>query len=136
MPGVEEIDYLTNTSILRLDAVPKHLVVVGGSYIGLEFAQMYRRFGAEVTIVEKGARLISREDEDVSDAIKDILEGEGIAIRTDAECISFKRHADGAEVGVDCTAGLPASSVRMFCWRSAGGPTPMTLDSTELASNG
>ncbi len=108
MPGVEEIDYLTNTSILRLDAVPKHLVVVGGSYIGLEFAQMYRRFGAEVTIVEKGARLISREDEDVSDAIKDILEGEGIAIRTDAECISFKRHADGAEVGVDCTAGAPS----------------------------
>ncbi|HMF66191.1 MAG TPA: FAD-containing oxidoreductase [Phyllobacterium sp.] len=108
MPGFEDIDYLTNTSILGLDEVPKHLVVVGGSYIGLEFAQMYRRFGAKVTIVEKSSRLISREDDDISEAIKQILEGEGIAIRADAECISFKRHAEGVEVGVDCTAGAPS----------------------------
>lgn len=107
MPGINDVDILTNTSMLALDRVPKHLVVVGGSYIGLEFAQMYRRFGAEVTIVEKGPRLISREDEDVSEAIKGIIEGEGISIRLDAECISFKRHSEGAEVGVDCRAGSP-----------------------------
>ncbi|MGH6859087.1 MAG: FAD-containing oxidoreductase [Phyllobacterium sp.] len=105
MPGLAEVDYLTNTGILDLDCVPEHLVIIGGSYIGLEFAQMYRRFGAKVTIVEKGPRLISREDEDVSQAIREILEGEGIDCRLDAECISFKRHADGAEVGLDCSAG-------------------------------
>jgi pyruvate/2-oxoglutarate dehydrogenase complex dihydrolipoamide dehydrogenase (E3) component len=107
MPGVDDIDILTNTSMLGLDTVPKHLVVIGGSYIGLEFAQMYRRFGADVTIVEKGPRLVAREDEDVSEAIKEILEGEGIVIRLNAECISFRPHAEGAEVGVDCTAGSP-----------------------------
>lgn len=105
MPGVKDVDFLTNTSILALDTLPKHLVVIGGSYIGLEFAQMYRRFGAEVTIVEKGPRLIAREDEDVSDAIKEILEGEGISCRLDAECISFKSHAEGTEVRLDCSSG-------------------------------
>src|SRR4029078_12418436 len=82
MPGVDTIRPLTNTTILELDAVPRHLVVVGVSYIGLEFAQMYRRFGAEVTVVEKGPRLIGREDEDVSEAIREILEGQGIGFRT------------------------------------------------------
>ena len=82
MPGVGTVDYLTNTSILKLDTVPRHLVVVGGSYIGLEFAQMYRRFGAEVTIIEKGPRLIAREDEDVSEAVREILTDEGIVVRT------------------------------------------------------
>ncbi|MEO9336102.1 FAD-containing oxidoreductase [Mesorhizobium sp. SB112] len=106
-PGIDEVDYLTNTSILQLTELPKHLVIVGGSYIGLEFAQIFRRFGSDVTIVEKGARLIHREDEDVSAAIKDIFEKEGIHIRLNAECISF-RPADGAiGVGVDCTEGSP-----------------------------
>ncbi|SDP78830.1 Pyruvate/2-oxoglutarate dehydrogenase complex, dihydrolipoamide dehydrogenase (E3) component [Phyllobacterium sp. YR620] len=108
MPGINDIEYLTNTSILQLDEVPEHLVVVGGSYIGLEFAQMYRRFGAKVTVVEKGPRLVSREDEDISDTIKDILEAEGIAMRLNAECISFKPHPNGVEVGVDCTNGAPS----------------------------
>lgn len=107
MPGIGDVDYLTNTSILDLDTLPEHLVVIGGSYIGLEFAQMYRRFGAQVTVVEMGPRLVSREDEDVSDAVRTILEDEGIEIRTDAECISFARHAQGVAVGVDCTAGAP-----------------------------
>jgi pyruvate/2-oxoglutarate dehydrogenase complex dihydrolipoamide dehydrogenase (E3) component len=107
MPGVGEIDYLTNTSILQLDTLPTHLVVVGGSYIGLEFAQIFRRFGARVTVVERQSRLIAREDEDVSAAIREILEAEGIAIRTDAECIAFAAHADGAAVKVDCTEGAP-----------------------------
>ncbi|MET0529279.1 MAG: FAD-containing oxidoreductase [Microvirga sp.] len=107
MPGVDTVDYLTNTSILKLDTLPRHLVVVGGSYIGLEFAQMYRRFGAEVTVVEKGPRLIAREDEDVSDAIRGILTDEGISVRTNATCIGFKPHADGVAVDVDCTSGDP-----------------------------
>ncbi len=107
MPGVDTVSYLTNTSILQLDSLPRHLVVVGGSYIGLEFAQMYRRFGTQVTVVEKGPRLIAREDEDVSEAIRDILTTEGITVRTNATCIGFKPHADGVAVDVDCTAGEP-----------------------------
>ena len=73
MPGIDDVPYLTNTSMLALDQLPEHLVVVGGSYVGLEFAQMYRRFGAEVTVVEKAPRLIGREDEDISAAIREIL---------------------------------------------------------------
>lgn len=107
MPGIAEVPYLTNSSIVGLDRLPEHLIVIGGSYIGLEFAQMYRRFGAKVTVVEKGPRLVAREDEDVSAAIREILEGEGIEIRTGAECISFARHGDGVAVSVDCTAGPP-----------------------------
>ena len=109
MPGVGAVDYLTNTSILKLDTIPRHLIVVGGSYIGLEFAQMYRRFGAEVTVVEKGPRLIAREDEDVSEAVREILADEGIVVRTDATCIGFKPHADGVAVDIDCTSGEPAA---------------------------
>lgn len=106
-PGVNDVPYLTNSGMLQLDRVPKHLVVVGGSYIGLEFAQMYRRFGAEVTVVEKGSRLVSREDPDISGMIREILEAEGIHVRTSAECITFKPHPDGVAVGVDCSEGAP-----------------------------
>jgi pyruvate/2-oxoglutarate dehydrogenase complex dihydrolipoamide dehydrogenase (E3) component len=105
--GIDAVPYLTNTSILALDGLPEHLVVVGGSYIGLEFAQMYRRFGADVTVIERMPRLIAREDEDVSDAIREILAGEGVAIRTAAECISVAPDARGVAVGVDCTQGAP-----------------------------
>lgn len=107
MPGVEAIDYLTNTSILQLQSVPRHLVIIGGSYIGLEFAQMFRRFGAEVTIVERQDRLIAREDEDISSAIGDILEAEGIQVRTAADCIAFAAHDDGVAVQVECRDGKP-----------------------------
>ncbi|GLQ45744.1 mercuric reductase [Dyella lipolytica] len=107
MPGVGAIDYLTNTSILQLDVVPKHLAIVGGSYIGLEYAQMFRRFGAEVTIVERLPRLIAREDEDVSTTIREILEAEGITVRTNAECIAFAARPNGIGVQVDCTSGSP-----------------------------
>ncbi|MBB5686560.1 FAD-containing oxidoreductase [Sphingobium boeckii] len=107
MPGVNEVPFLTNTSMLALETLPEHLVVIGGSYIGLEFAQMYRRFGSRVTIVEKGPRLIGREDEDVSAAVRAILEAEGITIRTGAECISFEPHDAGVSVGVDCHDGSP-----------------------------
>jgi pyruvate/2-oxoglutarate dehydrogenase complex dihydrolipoamide dehydrogenase (E3) component len=107
MAGVGTVDYLTNTSILQLDTVPRHLIVVGGGYIGLEFAQMYRRFGAEVTVVERAPRLIAREDEDVSEAVREILADEGIVVRTSASCIGFKAQADGVAVTVDCTSGEP-----------------------------
>jgi pyruvate/2-oxoglutarate dehydrogenase complex dihydrolipoamide dehydrogenase (E3) component len=105
MPGVDRVAFLTNTSILALDQVPEHLVVVGGSYVGLEFAQMYRRFGARVTVVEMASRLVSREDEDVSRAIREILEGEGIEVRTDAKCIAFSPHPAGVSVKLDCHEG-------------------------------
>jgi pyruvate/2-oxoglutarate dehydrogenase complex dihydrolipoamide dehydrogenase (E3) component len=107
MPGVRDVPFLTNTTILELDCVPRHLVVVGGSYIGLEFGQMFRRFGAEVTIVEKSSRLIAREDEDVSEAIKQIFEAEGIRVRTNAECISLAPDKEGVAIGVNCAEGPP-----------------------------
>jgi pyruvate/2-oxoglutarate dehydrogenase complex dihydrolipoamide dehydrogenase (E3) component len=107
MPGLAAVPYLTNSSIIGLGRLPEHLIVIGGSYIGLEFAQMYRRFGAQVTVVEKGPRLIAREDEEVSAALRAILEGEGIAIRAGAECIGFARHGAGVAVSLDCTAGAP-----------------------------
>ncbi len=98
MPGLADIDYMTNVGILELDTVPEHLVIIGGSYIALEFAQMYHRFGAGVTVIEKGPRLTSREDEDVSAAIKEILEAEGIAVVVDADDIRFTRNGNGFEV--------------------------------------
>jgi pyruvate/2-oxoglutarate dehydrogenase complex dihydrolipoamide dehydrogenase (E3) component len=107
LPGVHDVPFLTNSSIIPLDQVPEHLVIVGGSYIGLEFAQMYRRFGARVTVVEMGPRLISREDPDISDAVRTILEGEGIEVRTGACCISLSRHPEGVAIGVECTEGAP-----------------------------
>src|SRR5690606_37258655 len=106
-PGTTEIGYLTNSTILDLDEVPAHLVIVGGGYIGLEFAQMFRRFGAQVTVVERGARLLPREDEDVAQAIHDMLVDEGVAIRLDADCISFERRGESKVVGVSCTQGEP-----------------------------
>jgi pyruvate/2-oxoglutarate dehydrogenase complex dihydrolipoamide dehydrogenase (E3) component len=105
LPGVGTIDYLTNSSMMDLDALPRHLVVVGGSYVSLEFAQMFRRFGSEVTVIEKGPRLISREDEDVSATIKSILENEGIKVHLGADAISFAKK--GGDVAVTFSAGTP-----------------------------
>jgi pyruvate/2-oxoglutarate dehydrogenase complex dihydrolipoamide dehydrogenase (E3) component len=107
LAGVNQVSYLTNTSMLALDRVPEHLIVIGGSYVGCEFAQIHRRFGAAVTVVEMNPRLVAREDEDVSRAIREILEGEGIGVRTGAECIRLARHGTGVAVGVECTAGDP-----------------------------
>ena len=106
-PGIDQVRTLTNTSLLELDALPRHLVIVGGSYVGLEFAQVFRRLGAAVTVVEKAPRLISREDEEVSDAIREILEAEGVSVRCDAECISFASRGADVAVGVNCTSGDP-----------------------------
>ena len=107
LPGLDSIPYLTSSSILELDHLPRHLIVVGGSYIGLEFAQMYRRFGSQVTIIEMSPRLVAKEDADVSDAVRSILEAEDIAIRTDAECIRFHVRAPEIVAEARCTAGVP-----------------------------
>ena len=105
--GINEVPFLNNERIMHVDRVPEHLVVVGGSYIGLEFAQAYRRFGSRVTVVEMGPRLIAREDEDVSDTIHTILEGEGIEMRLNATCLSLQRRGERIGVGVDCAQGAP-----------------------------
>jgi pyruvate/2-oxoglutarate dehydrogenase complex dihydrolipoamide dehydrogenase (E3) component len=110
MPGLDEVRFLTNQSIMSVDFVPKHLLIVGGSYIGLEFAQMYRRFGARVTVIEMAPRLVAREDEDVSLALQEILEAEGIAVRVGAECLSAKKTAGGVSVGLGCEKGAPRAS--------------------------
>lgn len=107
MPGIRDVPFLTNSSLLDLAILPRHLAIIGGSYIGLEFGQIYRRLGAEVTIVEKGPRLIGREDPPVSQAIRDVLESEGITVRTGAQCIGFSRRNDGIGVHVDCAEGSP-----------------------------
>jgi pyruvate/2-oxoglutarate dehydrogenase complex dihydrolipoamide dehydrogenase (E3) component len=105
MPGIDGINYLTNSDMVTLDHVPEHLVIIGGSYVGLEFGQMFRRFGAKVTIVEKSPRLVSREDPDISAAIREILEQEGITVRLESECIRFEPRRNGVLVGIDCSSG-------------------------------
>ena len=107
MPGIEAISYLTNSSILDLDVLPEHLIVIGGSYIGLEFGQAFRRFGSDVTIVEMSDRLIRREDADVSDGVKEILEAEGIHVRLNATCIGFHAVDGRPAATLDCQAGPP-----------------------------
>ena len=102
MPGIDSVPFLTNSSMMEVDFLPEHLLVVGGSYIGLEFAQMYRRFGSRVTVIEMGPRLIGREDEDFSQAIKEILESEGIAFRLNAKCMSLAKRGDGVAVNMSC----------------------------------
>ncbi len=107
LPGLADVPILTNSSMMGVDFIPEHLVIVGGSYIGLEFGQMFRRFGSRVTIVEMGDRLIRREDEDVSAAVLDILQKEGIEIRLNATCISLSRQGTNVVARVDCEAGSP-----------------------------
>ncbi|MFM9882054.1 MAG: FAD-containing oxidoreductase [Burkholderiales bacterium] len=107
MAGIHDVPFLNNNSMMNIDFVPEHLLVIGGSYIGLEFAQMYRRFGSKVTVCEMGPRLIAREDEDVSQAIQAILEREGIDIRVNAKCLALERSGDRVRMNVDCTDGAP-----------------------------
>jgi pyruvate/2-oxoglutarate dehydrogenase complex dihydrolipoamide dehydrogenase (E3) component len=104
-PGIDKVDYFTSSTMMDVDFLPEHLVVIGGSYIGLEFAQMYRRFGSRVTVIEMAGRLIPREDTDVSDAVKAILEKDGIEVRLNAECIAFEKCGDGVAAGVKCGDG-------------------------------
>jgi pyruvate/2-oxoglutarate dehydrogenase complex dihydrolipoamide dehydrogenase (E3) component len=110
MPGVDRVPYLTNESMMDIDFLPEHLIVVGGSYVGLEFGQMYRRFGSRVTIVEMGPRLTGREDPEVSEALRDILAAEDIEIRLNAECLSLERSGDGILMRLECLDGAPTVS--------------------------
>ena len=107
MPGIHDVPFLTNSSIMDINFLPQHLIIVGGSYVGLEFAQIYRRLGSEVTIVEMGPRLIGREDEDISQAVLEILKAEGINIRLNAKCISLEKRDGGVAVGLTCEEGPP-----------------------------
>jgi pyruvate/2-oxoglutarate dehydrogenase complex dihydrolipoamide dehydrogenase (E3) component len=116
----------TNSSIMHVDFLPRHLIVIGGSYVGLEFAQMYRRFGSEVTVIEKGARLAGREDEDVSEVLRTIMEKEGINVVTGANCIYARKHPEGAEVVTECETGEETVSGSHVLW--AVGRVPNTDD--------
>ena len=107
MPGIQEVDFLTNSTIMDVDFLPEHLIIIGGSYIGLEFAQMYRRFGSEVTVVEMGERIIARDDPDVSATAQQLLEQEGVKFRLNAECISLGKEGERVYVKVDCDEGPP-----------------------------
>ncbi len=126
LPGIHDVPFLTNSSMMDVDFLPEHLVIVGGSYVGLEFGQMYRRFGSEVTIVEMGPRLIGREDEDVSEAVRKILELEGIRIQTNAKCITLAKRDSRIAVGMECTDGAPEVSGTHVLL--AVGRTPNTND--------
>ncbi len=106
MPGIDEVDYLTNTSMMEVDFLPEHLIIIGGSYIGLEFAQMYRRFGSRVTVVEMAPKLIGREDDEVSVAVREILENDGIDIRLNANCIGLAQGDGQVAVTASCEPGI------------------------------
>lgn len=127
--GYEGVDYLDNQSILQLEELPEHLVVVGGSYIGLEFGQMFRRFGSKVTIIEKGPRIIGREDPEVSKHIFDFLKEEGIEFRLNANCLSGKQDSDGKiTVNVDCADGPPEITGTHLLLAVGRRPNTDTLD--------
>jgi pyruvate/2-oxoglutarate dehydrogenase complex dihydrolipoamide dehydrogenase (E3) component len=100
--GFDKVDYLTNASILELKEIPDHLIIVGGGYIGLEFGQMFSRFGSEVTIIEKGNKLLKKEDNDIAQAITQIIKSEGINLRLNAECVSGLEENGQVTVDLDC----------------------------------
>ena len=126
MAGLSEIPYLTNSSMMNVDFLPRHLVIVGGSYIGLEFGQMFRRFGSEVTIIEMGPRLIPREDVDVSAAIHDILKNEEINVHLNATCTRLEKRGDDIVATADCTG--PETEIRGSHVLMATGRRPNTDD--------
>jgi pyruvate/2-oxoglutarate dehydrogenase complex dihydrolipoamide dehydrogenase (E3) component len=103
--GLDSVPYLTNSSMMDVDYLPGHLVIIGGSYIALEFAQMFRRFGSHVTVLQRGNRLITREDEDVAEAMKQILENEGIEVRLNVHSLAVTKTANGVEVKTNSDNG-------------------------------
>jgi pyruvate/2-oxoglutarate dehydrogenase complex dihydrolipoamide dehydrogenase (E3) component len=107
LPGVADTPYLTNSSLLDLDTLPPHLVIVGAGYVGLEFCQIFRRFGSQVTVIERASRVVPAEDEDISSAVREILEREGIRFRLNATCISLSKGEIGIAAKVECTEGEP-----------------------------
>lgn len=125
VPGLDQVDYLTNSSMMNVDFLPDHLLVLGGSYIGLEFGQMYRRFGSAVTIIEIGPRLTPREDEDVSEAIAGFLTKEGVSIRVNAKCLSVRKEGSDIVMTIDCDG---TSEIRGSHLLVATGRRPNTDD--------
>jgi pyruvate/2-oxoglutarate dehydrogenase complex dihydrolipoamide dehydrogenase (E3) component len=126
LPGVKEVPFFTNSSIMKVGFLPRHLVIVGGSYIGLEFAQMYRRFGSQVTVVERAPKLLPREDDDIAAEIRAVLKREGIRLRTDAECMELKKQGKNIVVGLRCKGGKPLAEGSHVLL--AVGRTPNTAD--------
>jgi pyruvate/2-oxoglutarate dehydrogenase complex dihydrolipoamide dehydrogenase (E3) component len=107
LPGADVVPFLTSTSILELEELPEHLIVVGGGYVGLEFAQMFRRFGSQVTLVDRNPRLAMHEEEEASRVIEEIFSAEGIVVRTRAECIHLEKHDGQISIGLTCGEGEP-----------------------------
>jgi pyruvate/2-oxoglutarate dehydrogenase complex dihydrolipoamide dehydrogenase (E3) component len=126
IPGVHEVPYFTNTSIMDVDTLPEHLVIIGGSYIGLEFAQMYRRFGSKVTVVEKMDKLLPHEDDDVAAEVRAILEREGVEILTGAECMALSKRGGRVAVTLECRGGAPLTEGSHLLF--AVGRVPNTQD--------
>jgi pyruvate/2-oxoglutarate dehydrogenase complex dihydrolipoamide dehydrogenase (E3) component len=110
IPGLDQVPYLTNSSMMDIDFLPRHLIVLGGSYVGLEFAQVYRRFGSGVTVIELAPRLIVREDEDVSKAVADVLRDEGVDVRVDSKVVGVAKQGNDIAVSVE-TAGARSQVV-------------------------
>ncbi|HYW84882.1 MAG TPA: FAD-containing oxidoreductase [Spirochaetia bacterium] len=138
MPGLDTVDYRTNSTMMDVDFLPPHLAIVGGGSVSLEFAQMYRRFGSEVTVIEKGPRLAGREDPDVSDAIRDILTSEGIDVRLGAECMSVAKDREGVRVRVSCKGSdsdVVASHLLMAVGRRPN-TDDLGLDKAGIATDG
>jgi dihydrolipoamide dehydrogenase len=136
--GLKDIDYLDSTSILDLDQVPEHLLIIGGNYIGLEFGQMFRRFGSKVTILEKSNRIVSREDQDVSDELTKILEAEKIKILANTQALKFKKTGKG-NIAVTISAGGKESGIKCTHVLVAVGRAPQTaalsLDKTGVKTD-
>ena len=126
LPGIKEVPFFTNSSIMEVDFTPRHLVIVGGSYIGLEFAQMYRRFGSAVTVVERAPKVLPREDDDVAAEILAILKREGVTVRTDAECMALAREGRNITVRLECKRGRKVAEGSHVLL--AVGRTPNTSD--------
>jgi pyruvate/2-oxoglutarate dehydrogenase complex dihydrolipoamide dehydrogenase (E3) component len=126
LPGIKDVPFFTNSSVMKVGFLPPHLVIVGGSYIGLEFAQMYRRFGSKVTVVERAPKLLPREDDDIAGEIRAALEREGVKIRTDAECMELKKKGKQIVVGLHCKGGKPIAEGSHVLL--AVGRTPNTSD--------
>jgi pyruvate/2-oxoglutarate dehydrogenase complex dihydrolipoamide dehydrogenase (E3) component len=123
--GLEQVNYLTNSSMMDVDFLPRHLLVLGGSYVGLEFAQMYRRFGSDVTVIEIGPRLCRREDEDVSEAIIGFLTKEGVIVRLNANCLRVRSQGSDIVMTVDCDGTLEIQGSHLLI---ATGRRPNTDD--------
>jgi len=135
--GLDEIDYLTNENIMDVDFLPEHLIIVGGSYIGLEFAQMYRRFGSKVTVIEKSSGIIPREDEDVSTVIREVLEKEGVEFRFNANCIAAEKRGDDIVIKLDCSDNNKEvkGTHLLFAVGRIPNTTDLGLDKTDIDVN-